>query len=120
MPVQDHNKLSLDKPLGEPVQIHWLGGSGSRYSSTQLMVDDFVLDDGSIYILLKGESALWVGTARDLIYDQTSRSRFRSAIGKASIVLQLPAPGNELNRMWLIADLQTGRLDQSPAARNAA
>ncbi len=116
MPVQDHDHLSL----GQPPPIYWLGGAGSRYLSTQLMVDDFVLADGSIYILLKCESALWVGTARDLIDDQVSRSRFRSAIAHASDVLQLPAPDNELERMWLIADLQAGHLAQRPTTRNAA
>jgi len=116
MSVQNHQHLSMSRL--EP--IHWLGGSNSCYQGTRLHVDRFVLDDESIYLLVECERALWVGDARDLIDDMASRSRFRSAIVKASIAVQLPAPRNDLQRMWLIADLQTGRLAQGAATANAA
>jgi len=116
MSVQNHQPMSLSRP--EP--IYWLGGSDCRYPGTQLAIDHFVLDDNSIYVLAGRERALWVGTSRDLIDDTASRSQFRSAIAMASIALQLPAPRNDLERMWLIADLETGHLAQRPTTLNAA
>lgn len=116
MSVQNHQHMSLSQP--EP--IYWLGGSDTRYPGTRLALDHFVLADNSIYLLAGRERALWVGGARELIDDAVSRSRFRSAILMASIALQLPAPRNDLERMWLIADLETGHLAQRPTTLNAA
>ncbi len=94
----------------------WQGGSGSTYAVKPVSVEHFVLGDFHIYLLVNAGRAIWVGTARDLIDDQISRSQFRRAISKATSAYELDMPRDEHQRLFLLTDLETGH----PAQRLSA
>ncbi len=88
--------------------IFWQGGSGHAYSARPLSVEHFILNEDHIYLLVNAGQATWVGTARDLVDDQISRSQFRRAINAATSAFELNLPRDEHQRLSLIADLETG------------
>ena len=94
----------------------WQGGSGHAYATKQVAVEHFVLSDYHIYLLVNAGRAIWVGTARDLIDDQISRSQFRRAISKATSAFEIDLPRDEHQRLFLLGDLETGH----PAQRLSA
>lgn len=95
----------------------WQGGSGREYAAETESLDAFKLDESSIYILVDRDTPGWVGSSRDLIEDQASRARFRLAMRRASNVLRLDGPSDDVDRMVLKHDLEGGR---QLVRRNAA
>lgn len=101
----------------EPGSVLWTGRSGRRYTMSMADTDTSSLQPARLYVLA-GESVIrWVGTAEDLIADQTSRARFRAAVSEGAQMLSLSTPVDDLARMTLIWDLEGTR---RPASRNAA
>ncbi len=95
----------------------WLGGSGRAYDAVPESLEAFRFDDSSIYILVNRNAPGWVGSARDLIEDQVSRARFKLAMQSASNVLRLQGPSDDVERMVLKFDLESGH---QVACRDAA
>ncbi len=94
----------------------WQGGSGNTYLVKPVSVEHFILSDSHIYLLVNAGRAIWVGTARNLIDDQISRSRFRRAIAKATSAFEFAMPCDEHQRLLLLADLETGHPMQQLSA----
>lgn len=97
--------------------VSWRGGSGRAYDATPESLEAFRFDATSIYILVNRNAPGWVGSARDLIEDQSSRARFKLAMRTASDVLRLSGPSDDVERMVLKFDLEGGR---QVACRSAA
>jgi hypothetical protein len=95
--------------------VKWRGRSGRYYALFQEHLDNFVLESGDLYVIAEGDRPRWIGTAGDLIEDQTSRARFRAAVKVASTVLRLTDVGNDLERMTAVWDIEGGHLAGSPA-----
>lgn len=87
----------------------WRGESGRAYDAVPESLEAFRFDDSSIYILVNHNAPGWVGSARDLIEDQSSRARFKLAMRSASDVLRLNGPSDDVERMVLKFDLEGGR-----------
>ncbi|HHG89679.1 MAG TPA: hypothetical protein ENJ90_04250 [Devosia sp.] len=102
-------KISLSpNPLTASDTQAWQGASGNIYALRVVSVERFVLGDFHAYLLANAGQAIWVGTARDVIDDQISRSQFRRAISKATSAFELDMPRDEHQRLLLLADLETG------------
>jgi len=87
----------------------WQGGSGRVYPALAENRDSFLFDDESLYVLVEAGVAGWIGTARDLIEDEASRARFRRVVHRASAVLRLECPDDDVERMCLVYDIDAGR-----------
>ncbi|SFV37060.1 hypothetical protein SAMN05216456_2728 [Devosia crocina] len=95
---------------------HWQGVSGKIYSLESQTISDFVLMDGDLYLIARGNSVLWVGCSADLVSDPASRVRFRDALARADGVFRLSRPEIDDARLSLVADLEgalPARLDQA-------
>ena len=64
----------------------WKAASGKLVATRMERVEQFDLRDNRIYILSEAGHALWAGTVTELIEDHTSRTRFRDALRRASVV----------------------------------
>lgn len=102
MPILDR---SLDRP-GFSRAVSWRGRSGQFYALTYERLEDFSLARGLLSVIASGSTVLWVGSATDVINDAMSRARFRLALDCADRVFSLPAPGDEVQRMTMIWDLE--------------
>ena len=98
-------------------QTNWRGGSGKIYSLTEVSVDDFILEETHLYMLVSQETALWIGTARDLIEDSASRIQFRQNSKFATKAYAIPLPPIEEDKIQMVGDLTSGR---SISKRHAA
>lgn len=103
MPVQAPASIN-----GRPADARWQGGSGRLYEALPENRDTFRMDQESLYILVEAGVAGWVGTARDLIDDEASRARFRRVMHRASTVLRLNCPTDDVERMCLVYDIDAG------------
>lgn len=90
--------------------VSWRGRSGRTYDMVSERLDDFVLKDHDLYLIAEGGRACWIGTAGDLIEDQSSRARFRAAVKTASAVLRLPHLPDAVERMATAWDMEGGHL----------
>jgi hypothetical protein len=89
--------------------VTWMGCSGRAYAFVREPLDSFILTEGCLYLLAEGGNVLWVGAARDLVEEQSSRTRFRHAIERGAAVYRMRAPDDDLGRMTAIWDLETKR-----------
>lgn len=97
-----------DATLGRT--INWRGQSGRNYPLVEQELESFGLQDNGLYLIAKGLDALWIGTATDIIEDQASRARFRDALKRASSVLRLTPPEDDIERMKMVCDIEAGGL----------
>ncbi len=102
--------------VAEPLRVLWTGKSGRRYVLTSVIGEGFAFVAGHLYILAESGMVRWVGVAEDLIADQSSRARFRSALADGATVMSLPAPGDDLARMTLAWDLEGTRSHKGRSA----
>lgn len=100
-----------------PRPMVWRGRSGRCYTLVPERQENFVLAHGDLYLIAKDDDVRWVGTAGDLIDDQASRQRFRSAVAEASAIFRMAGPRDELARMTIAWDLEAGeRMSELSAA----
>ena len=90
--------------------MNWQGRSGRCYALFQEHLENFVLRGTDLYVIAEGDSPRWIGTAGDLIEDQSSRARFRAAVKVASSVLRLSDMSNDVERMAATWDIEGGHL----------
>ncbi|WP_196260654.1 hypothetical protein [Pelagibacterium limicola] len=90
----------------EPLRVLWTGRSGRRYVLTAVEMDGFALREGQLYVLATEGTIRWAGVAGDLIADHASRARFRATLGEGAVIMNLPAPVDELARLTLVWDLE--------------
>jgi hypothetical protein len=101
--------MILDRSVSQPGFIRavsWRGRSGQFYALTCERLEDFSLSTAALSVITSGSIVLWVGSATDVINDAMSRARFRLALDCADRVFSLPAPGDEVQRMTMIWDLE--------------
>lgn len=89
-------------------KTNWQGGSGKIYALEEVSVDDFVLDETHLYMLIAKNSAIWIGTAQDLIKDSASRIQFRQNSKFATKAYEIPLPQDEAHKIQMVADLLSG------------
>jgi len=89
-------------------QVNWRGRSGRFYALSPERLDVFGLASEGLYLLALGGNVLWVGSARDVIDDAQSRSRFRLALETADRAFTVDAGDNDLERMTMVWDLEGG------------
>jgi hypothetical protein len=89
-----------------PQSVNWQGRSGRLYALSCLRLGDLALSNSELCLIARGSSVLWVGSASEVIGDQSSRARFRLALENAERAFVLPAPSDEVTRMTLIWDLE--------------
>jgi hypothetical protein len=92
--------------VASPRQANWRGRSGRFYALTPERLDSFVLDSASLYLLARGGVPMWVGSARDVIDDAQSRSRFRLALEAADRAFLVETEQDELERATTVWDLE--------------
>jgi hypothetical protein len=86
--------------------VNWQGRSGRFYALSSRPLADFALSNSELCLITDGRNVLWVGSASEVIGDQSSRARFRLALDCADRAFILPAPSDEVTRMTLIWDLE--------------
>ena len=89
-----------------PQSVNWQGRSGRFYALSTLRLSDFALNNETMCLVARGSHVLWVGSANEIVSDQSSRARFRLALDCADRAFSLPAPADEVTRMTLIWDLE--------------
>jgi hypothetical protein len=87
---------------------NWQGTSGQYYDVVAVALEEFILNETSLYMLVSNNRALWVGSARDLIEDSTSRELFRKTIAIASIAYEMCDAKEENQRILMAADILGG------------
>ena len=87
----------------------WRGRSGRSYMLSQENLDRFHLEGSTLYILAFEGTALWVGSAHDVIEDCASRDRFKMAIRKCSEVYRNDTLLDESARQQMTWDLENGQ-----------
>ncbi len=92
----------------------WQGLSGRHYSLRREDAGTFSLAPEALYMLTSGEAVLWVGRARDLIEDATSRLRFRDALASEPEVYRLDGPEVEVGGESTAWDLRYGHAAAAP------
>lgn len=102
------NRHSLPSP-GTSRHANWRGASGADHAVRIEAVDSFTMEEGRLYLLALGDTAAWVGGARDVIEDHQARARFRAALAVARAAYSCPAPGDPVERLSLAYDLAAGR-----------
>jgi len=90
----------------QPKTVNWKGRSGRFYGLTVLPLANFSLSNSDVCLIAKGTTVLWVGSANEIVADQSSRARFRLALDCADRAFSFPAPADEVTRMTLIWDLE--------------
>lgn len=98
--------------------VNWRGQSGRYYALFHEHLENFVLKGHDLYVITQGTKAQWIGTAGDIIDDQTSRARFRTAVKNASAVLRLSASDDGVERMRTMWDLEGGHLAEALSLAN--
>ena len=78
--------MSLARPVSvmqtDGSALLWIGQSGRHYRLVPDSSDRFQLRDGVLHVLIRRETALWAGSAGDIVADPHSRSGFRRADGR--------------------------------------
>ena len=87
-------------------QVNWRGRSGRFYALTPERLDAFGLATDGLYLLALGANVLWVGSARDVIDDAQSRSRFRLALDCADRAFAVDVGADDITRMTMVWDLE--------------
>jgi hypothetical protein len=87
-------------------QVNWRGRSGRFYALTPERLDAFGLATDGLYLLALGGNVLWVGSARDVIDDAQSRSRFRLALDCADRAFAVDVSADDITRMTMVWDLE--------------
>lgn len=82
-------------------------------------LENFVLTGKNLYVIIVEGEARWIGTAGDIIDDQSSRARFRAALKVASTVLRLAEKTNDVQCMKIKWDLEGGQLVDTPELASA-
>jgi hypothetical protein len=93
--------------------VQWRGESGRFYTLAGEDIENFTLNPDDLYLVAEDGQARWIGTAADIVSDIASRSRFRAALKRASSVLRLSAPSDEVERMRMAYDIEHGGLAES-------
>lgn len=86
--------------------VNWRGRSGRFYALAIDSLQDFALKNSALSIIARGNLILWVGSASDVVNDSMSRARFRLALDCADRAFHLAAPGDEVQRMTMVWDLE--------------
>lgn len=94
----------------------WQGRSGRHYGLVAETLESFSMRETDLYVIAKGNLALWVGSTDDLVADPTSRVRFRLALDCATQVLRLTAPEDRAAARW---DLEGAMPVSTPTAQAA-
>lgn len=95
--------------------VSWVGRSGRCYGMVGESIDHFVMTQTDVYLIARGDEALWVGSSVDLVSDPTSRSRFRLALGRGDRVFRVLTPGADSERLGTIWDLEGAQQARSAA-----
>jgi hypothetical protein len=93
----------------EPDVLLWIGQSGRQYRLLPESFPGFQLRDGLVHVLVSGATALWAGSADDVVADPQSRSRFRKAMGGEVAVYRLEPTPDEKSRPTIAWDIVNGR-----------
>lgn len=89
-------------------KVNWCGASGTYYPMTEESISLFTLKESNLYLIVKDDASLWVGTASEIIDDQVSRADFRTALRAGSAVLHMKAPTDDVDCMMIKWDLYEG------------
>ncbi len=100
VPMVEQRALASSRP------VSWRGRSGRYYALSPERLDRFALSEGEIYLVALGNNVLWVGSARDVIDDHQSRSRFRLALDCADRVYRIDEDAEDGERMSMVWDLE--------------
>ncbi len=75
----------------------WIGQSGRQYRLLPESFAGFRLSDSLVHVLVRDMSALWAGSAGDVVADPHSRLRFRQAMAEKVAVYRLePTPDEDI------------------------
>ncbi|WDR01458.1 hypothetical protein PSQ19_11650 [Devosia algicola] len=100
----------------QPRPVNWFGRSGRAYGLISESLDQFRLAERELYLIAKGSLVLWVGSMTELVVDPMSRTRFKLALDCADRAFRLATPGDDVERMTTIWDLEGAE----PEARRSA
>lgn len=100
---------SFEPQASRPV-AQWRGRSGRVHALTPLVLADFSLEAGRIYVLAASGTVCWVGEIGDLVADAANRTAFRNALASADAAFAIAAPEDEIARMTLAWDLEAATL----------
>lgn len=90
----------------EPSCLNWLGRSGQLYPLMPVTLSELVLTDEDLFVLVRADKVLWVGSADDVVGDAASRARFRWALAGADRAYAVPAEAGSAERLMLQWDLE--------------
>ncbi len=107
-------KIGLGTSLSRAV--NWHGRSGRSYWLISESLDKFSLAERELYVIAKGHLVLWVGSLTELVVDPMSRTRFRLAIDCADRAFRLATPGDDVERLTTIWDLEGAEPEPSRSA----
>lgn len=88
----------------------WLGKSGRLYAVTRENLSNFAMRDADLYVIARGNAALWVGSTLELVGEPASRRRFRSALNRADTVFHLQGGMADADHLSTMVDLEGGTL----------
>ena len=90
--------------------LPWTGQSGRQYRLLPESFSGFQLRDGTVHVLVSGMTALWAGSASDVVADPQSRARFRAAMESDVAVYRLEPTPDEDSRSTIAWDIVNGRM----------
>lgn len=93
--------------------VNWRGESGRYYVLAEENLETFALEGGNLYVVVENGMPIWTGIAADLVDDHASRASFRVAMTRATAVLRLDAPGDDVERAKIQWDIAGGRMARS-------
>ena len=96
--------------------VSWLGRSGRAYWLISESLEKFSLAERELYVIAKGSLVLWVGSSAELVVDPMSRTRFRLAMDCADHAYRLATPGDDVERLTTIWDLEGAEPESSRSA----
>jgi hypothetical protein len=98
--------MNYEASADAPKTATWRGRSGRFHTVQVAALDHFALSNAELCLVASGSNVLWVGSANEIVSDQSSRARFRLALVCADRVFTLAAPSDEVTRATLIWDLE--------------
>lgn len=84
----------------------WVGRSGQMYSFCTIADAQETMRDDQFYAYNDHGRISWAGSKQDVILDQSSREKFRTAIANGAELLVLPAAETDIAHMTRIWDLE--------------
>lgn len=97
--------------------MNWRGRSGRLYALSPEPAHNGKLVESDLYLVEGATDVLWVGSAKALVADAASRSRFRAATSGSYKLYRLANPPDEVASMTLQWDLEAAvRVRGAPAA----